>query len=184
MVVTPAVGRVGWIRAAARPAAAAAPPRLCNPRLCCALLCALCSATLLHRSPWFCCVRTARLGNQPARSGKFGASRRALEEQVAAAALLQEPLHRTTLCRARASGRARRDLCQGHAAPRALRSTPEHFTARTFSYSSAHFVQVCARGSLPFRLGKTCLCFQHDAGKPQLLMWFRKYVSDEFSGFW
>ena len=41
MVVTPAVGRVGWIRAAARPAAAAAPPRLCNPRLCCALLCAL-----------------------------------------------------------------------------------------------------------------------------------------------
>ena len=40
MVVTPAVGRVGWIRAAARPAAAAAPPRLCNPRLCCALLCA------------------------------------------------------------------------------------------------------------------------------------------------
>ena len=181
MVVTPAVGRVGWIRAAARPAAAAAPPRLCNPRLCCALLCALLQCNSAAPFPVVLLCAHGPLGKPAGSLGKVWSkspgARRA-SRCCCSAARTAAPHH--TLPRSSKRASAPGSVSGSRGSPR----TAEHFTARTFSYSSAHFVQVCARGSLPFRLGKTCLCFQHDAGKPQLLMWFRKYVSDEFSGFW
>ena len=147
----------GWIRAAAaRPCCCSA--RLCNPpaqRF--ALLCAhnLLCCTLQQQAVLVCAHPAWETRRRLA--GKFGASRGRAPPSPWSKSLLL--LHCSAARSAAAhtslprwskrcgSGRVRRDLCQGHGAPHCTADTSLHETVRA---------------RLPFRLGKTCLCFQHD----------------------
>ena len=171
----------GWIRAAAaaRPCCCCSAPLVQPPGS------ALCSAVRAQRALLHPAAAAAsgsgvcapRLGNQAAARGKVWSKSRARSsfsvEQVAAAALLCC----TERCSAHFSAAVEQAVRQRASAPGSVSGS------RGSALHCRHFFTHCRARALPFRLGKTCLCFQHDGPASHCHIYlsaFHKYFSDEF----